>query len=272
LVPRIAANIGTANLIMGHYGGASPYPQCFPQVTDKHSAGLKVVEAACKMLVSAADAIQATKIMPFAGQYILGGRLSQLNDSRATLPLDQAVDFIRTITAREVVSVKPGGSIDLSEGVQDEPYLEPSTDIKQRYIERISKSIFPYEREKSNDWSTVEQDLMEAASPVVTRSKFAAIQFENSFVIGDSRNYVTINLDPAGMRTSVTIGDSPIFENITTILMPTELLRRLSTRKKGYKGFTPMHWNQADVGSHFIWTRKGEYDLNSHMLLNFFGV
>lgn len=272
LVSRIAANIGSADLIMGHYGGASPFPQCFPQVIDKQSAGAKVIETACKMLVSAADAIGAKKIMPFAGQYILGGKLSHLNDMRATLPLDQAVDFIRNITNREVISVQTGGSIDLSEGIQDNPYLEPSIEIKQNYITKISRNKFPYEKIHSSPWSTAAQDLLEAATPVVVRSRMATIQFENSFVIGDTKNYVTINLDPAGLQTCVTAGISPIFENVTTITMPSELLRRLCTRKKGYKGFTPMHWNQADVGSHFTWSRDGNYDLNSHMLLNFFGI
>ena len=272
LVPRIGANIGSADLIMGHYGGASPYPQCFPQVIDKPSARSRVVEATCKMLISAADAVDAKKIMPFAGQYILGGRLSHLNDSRAVLPLDQAVNFVQTLTDREVVSVRPGGCIDLSEDVQDEPYLEPSIEVKQAYIEKISKNKFPYENINSDKWHHVEQDLLEAAKPVAVRSRIANIQFENSFVVGDGKNYVTINLDPAGSRSGVSSGVTPIFDNVTTITIPTELLRRLSTRKKGYKGFTPMHWNQADVGSHFVWERKGEYDLNSHMLLNFFGI
>lgn len=272
LIPRIAANIGVSDLIMGHYGGASPYPQCFPEVIDKQGAGFKVVVEACKMLVSAADAINAQKIMPFAGQYVLGGRLSHLNDSRATLPLDQAVNLIKTMTAREVISVMPGGSIDLSEGWQHESYSEPSNQIKNDYINKISTQVFPYEKGKSEPWETAEHDLFMAATPIADRSKTASIKFGNSFVIGDSNTHVTINLDPTGKQTGVSLGVNPTFENVTTISMPTELLKKLTTRRNGYKGFTPMHWNQADVGSHFIWERDGEYDLNSHLLLNFFGI
>jgi UDP-MurNAc hydroxylase len=272
LVPRIAANIGQADLIMGHYGGASPFPQCFPQISNKREAAKKIVEATCHMLISAADAVEAKKIMPFAGQYILGGKLTHLNDFRATLPLDEAAILLRQITKREVVTVTPGGNIDLTQGLQSASYVEPSEDVRRTYIQNISKIEFNYEKERSAAWDSVESDLIVAATPVATRSIMAKIQKENSFVIGDGENFVTINLDPQGKRTGVVSGNAPIFESVTTITMPTELLRRLSTRAKGYKGFTPMHWNQADVGSHFVWQRRGEYDLSSHSLLNFFGI
>jgi UDP-MurNAc hydroxylase len=272
LVSRIAANVGKVDLIMGHYGGASPFPQCFPEVSNKAEAGMKVVEATCKMLISAAEAVEAKKIMPFAGQYILGGKLTHLNDSRATLPLDEAAIFLRHITEREVVTVVPGGFIDLTHGLQSASYIEPSQEIKNSYLEKISKVEFNYEKGHIFAWDSVKTDLIVAASPIATRSAKAKIGKENSFVIGDGSNFVTINLDPKGIKTNVVLGNAPIFESVTTITMPTELLRRLSTRVKGYKGFTPMHWNQADVGSHFTWQRQGDYDLASHSLLNFFGV
>ncbi len=272
LVPRIAANVGKADLIMGHYGGASPYPQCFPEVSNKSEAGRKVVEATCKMLISAADAIGAEKIMPFAGQYMLGGNLAHLNDFRATLPLDAAADFIRRNTTRQVVTMTPGGSIDLTSGLKSASYVEPSKEVKEMYLKKISKFEFNYEKKRLSVWENAERDLIAAAKPVASRSEMAKIQKANSFVIGDGTNFVTINLDPEAKRTNVLPGNAPIFENVTTITMPTELLRRLSTRAKGYKGFTPMHWNQADVGSHFTWKRHGEYDLASHSLLNFFGI
>ena len=272
LIARAAANIGEADLIMGHYGGASPYPQCFPDVINKTQAGMKVVEETCKTLVSAADAVNAKKIMPFAGQYILGGKLTHLNDFRATLPLDDAADYIREITNREVVTVMPGGSIDLTLEQKSPNYTEPSTEVRDNYLKEISKFEFNYEKKRSTDWDNVEKDLVVAATPIATRSVLAKIQKENSFVIGDGINFVTINLDPAGKKTGVLAGAVPIFESVTTITMPTELLKLLSTRAKGYKGFTPMHWNQADVGSHFTWRRIGDYELASHSLLNFFGI
>jgi UDP-MurNAc hydroxylase len=210
--------------------------------------------------------------MPFAGQYVLGGRLADLNSERATIPLDHAVVKLRELTSKEVVSVMPGGEIDLSSGLKSADYCEPPIEISLSYIEKISKTQFTYEKTAAKPWHNISLDLINAAQTVAERSHRARIAFENSFVIGDGTHWVTINLDPNHIETAVEFGPKPKFSNVTTITMPHELLRRLSTRKSDYKGFTPMHWNQADVGSHFIWHRTGEFDLISHGLLNFYGV
>lgn len=272
LVPRIAANIGKADFLMGHYGGASPFPQCFPDVKDKRLAARKVVEIACTMLITAADALDVKYVMPFAGQYVLGGKLIDLNVDRATLPLDEAVGFIKSITEREVISMNPNGYIDLSANDRSSDYIEPDSKLMAEYLLDISKIKFPYEDLDEPNWDSFQEDLLKSATTVAERSKSASISFKNSFVIGDGNRWVTINLDPNHLETSVEIGKKPKFENVTEILMPSRLLFWLSTRKAHYKGFTTLHWNQADGGSHFIWKRSGEYDLASHSLLNFYGV
>jgi len=141
-----------------------------------------------------------------------------------------------------------------------------------RYLAKISKTKFVYERTGEISWPNFEEDLLRSARQIVTRSKSAQILLKNSFVIGDGEKWVTINLDPDHLETSAAIGYQPQFENFTEIKMDCDLLRRLSTRKTNYKGFTTLHWNQADVGSHYVWKRTGEFDLASHSLLNFYGV
>jgi UDP-MurNAc hydroxylase len=272
LIPRIAANIGKADLLMGHYGGASPFPQCFPEVKDKKSAARKVVETACNMLSTAADALDVKYVMPFAGQYVLGGKLSDLNGDRATVPLDEAVGLIKSITNREVISMNPNGYINLSTNNRSSDYIEPDSKVMGKYLSDISIIKFPYEELDEPIWDSFEEDLLNSATTVAERSKSASISFKNSFVIGDGNKWVTINLDPNHLETSVEIGKNPKFENVTEISMPSRLLLRLSTRKSDYKGFTTLHWNQADTGSHFMWKRSGEFDLASHSLLNFYGV
>jgi UDP-MurNAc hydroxylase len=272
LVSRIAGHIGKADLLMGHYGGASPYPQCFPDVEDKAKAGRQVIKNACETLLTAADALDAQFVMPFAGQYMLGGSLHVLNSDRATLPLDQAVSYLQKITSREVISVNPFGEIDLSSGNKTSDYVEPSQQISTDYQLELSHMRFSYEKEDPQPWIRSSTDLEIAAESISQRSKFSKISFSNSFVIGDGDKWITINLDSANLQTTFTLGRDPKFEDVTEILMHPELLRRLSTRKRGYKGFTTMHWNQADVGSHFQWKRSGRFDLQSHSLLNFYGV
>jgi hypothetical protein len=195
-----------------------------------------------------------------------------LNSDRATLPLDQAVSYLQSITHREVISVVPFGEFDLSNNLKSPDYVEPNTAELSNYLARISKEKFPYEIDSFKNWENADIDLMRAAKPVLERSAFTKIEFSNSFIIGDGENWITINLDQTHSLSGIELGKSAMFENVTEIQIPRELLRRLATRKEGFKGFTPMHWNQADVGSHFIWKRTGHFDLASHGLLNFYGV
>jgi UDP-MurNAc hydroxylase len=272
LVPKIAANIGQADLIMGHYGGASPYPQCFTDVSDKKVAGFKVINAACDTLLLAADSIKAKYVMPFAGQYVLGGRLVGLNPDRATLPLDEAVNLLRSKTDKEVISIRPGGEINLCTGDKDSDYVEPTFDATTYYLQSIAKAKFSYEKVFSKSWLDFSTNLIRAAEPVIRKSEALKLSFNNSFVIGDGDHFVTINLGVDKNDRSYAVGVSPKFETVTSIEMPESLLYRLSNRVSDYKGFTTMHWNQADVGSHFTWKRVGPFDLSAHSLLNFFGT
>ncbi len=272
LVPKITANIGSADVLMGHYGGASPYPQCFSEVLDKKLAGMQVVESTCKMLIEASDAVAARYVMPFAGQYVLGGKLAVLNPDRATIALDKAVEKLRTMTKREVLSVIPGGEINLSSCTKSPDYNEPSNEVYKEYIEQISKKKFSYEKGPERAWESWDQDLLESASKVVIKSRGVKLPFSSSVVIGDGTNFVTINFECYGLGSNVCLGNKPMYETVTEIMVPTALLRNLSSRRSNYKGFTTMHWNQADVGSHFVWKRRGEFEPISHSFLNYFGA
>lgn len=272
LVKRISANIGKADLLLGHYGGASPYPQCFPEVADKKAAAKKVVENTCGMLVAAADALEVEQIMPFAGQYVLGGGLIGLNEDRATVPLDQAVELLKTLTDRKVISINPFGEIDLTKDVKTDDYVEPDSSTLAEYLSEIGTRRFPYEKNSEFSWDEPERDLLRAAQAIIQKCETAKVGISNSFVIGDGENWVTVNLSRDYEGCSLSLGKAPVYEVVTEIEMSPQLLRDLTRRNPGYQGFTTMHWNQADVGSHFIWRRTGGFDQVSHMLLNFFGT
>lgn len=267
LVPRLAPLIGRADLLMGHYGGASPFPQCFPDVVDKLSAARAVTDRVCRMLASASDAVSAQYVMPFAGQYVLGGRLTGLNKDRATLPLDEACGVVATYAEAEAISVVPGGTVDLNAAEKDASYVEPSEAVYEEYIDRIRDVSFPYERSRAAALS--DADLLAAARLIVERAPGFGLTGETSFVITADDNELTLDLSPSGA--AARLGDSPRFSNVTRIDMPATLLSYLCQRPGQYTGFTAAHWNQADTGSHFVWRRDGDFDLKAHLMLNFFG-
>jgi UDP-MurNAc hydroxylase len=265
---RLAPLIGKADLLMGHYGGASPYPQCFPEVIDRHSEGRKVVNQTCETLGVAANALAARFVLPFAGQYVLGGRLVSLNKDRATVPLDQAAAIVDQACRAEVVTLAPGGSIDFDSDTKDPDYVEPPADVLVAYEERLLSRRFPYENVSLA--RLTEGELERCAGLIIQRAAGFGLSRPSSFIIGDESVSVSIEVGPHGGR--VRSGEYPSGDSVTRISMPYQLLSFLGRRRRGYQGFTSAHWNQADVGSHFIWRRSGEFDLRAHMLLNFFGA
>jgi hypothetical protein len=168
--------------------------------------------------------------------------------------------------------MEPFGEFDFNLGLGSTPFKEPSAAIRESYFAKISKSQFIYEREFATIWDCASTDLEAAARNVIAKSRNARIAFDNSFVIGDGVNYVTINLFVDSEKNNFQLGQSAKNQICTRITMPPSLLRMLTTKKANFNGFTPLHWNQADGGSHFLWERNGDFDLNSHMLLNFFGA
>lgn len=272
LVPKVAANIGKADILMGHYGAASPFPQSFPKIKDKKAAIEKVVSQALKDLTLAAEALDARYIFPFAGQYLLGGRLHELNDFLAILPLDKTVEELRKMSNKTILSVEPFGTINLNDITAHKHYTEPASEMRQKYIQEIARVKFPYERTFSTSWENSEHDLIRAAKRVLNLSKSALLSFDNSFVIGDGTHCITINLYKRGNQSTISLGEFPTCPTVTRIKMPENLLRMLCNRRNEFIGFTPLHWNQADGGSHFTWEREGLFDLNAHLLLNFFGT
>ena len=62
------------------------------------------------------------------------------------------------------------------------------------------------------------------------------------------------------------VTDTEIFSNVTTISADPRLLKRLLLRKPNYQGFTQYHFNQAEIGSHFEWSRIGQYPKETQFL------
>lgn len=56
------------------------------------------------------------------------------------------------------------------------------------------------------------------------------------------------------------------FENHTVIELDQRLLKRLVLRRSGYVGFTQYHFNQAEIGSHLAWRRRGPYNSETRFL------
>lgn len=262
--------IGEVDLLLGQYGGAGPFPQCFFDIEDDEKLkkaselGWRFVDR----LIETGRLLNARYVMPYAGQYVLGGKLSPLNPFRSVIPISEVIDRIGSAQFSIPLTIHPFSEFDLKTDNSLEPWIEPSKSHLDSYIDRISQVSYPYEG-PAEEWPNALDQMRSSLAKVA--EEFAA---GVAFGIKGSESSITISTEIASMsvnfsqkEASVT-DNGPRFENHTEIICDSRLLRRLISRRAGYKGFTQYHFNQAEIGSHFIWKRSGPYPKET-ALLNF---
>jgi UDP-MurNAc hydroxylase len=136
---------GDVDVLLCGYTGAGPYPQTYFDAGDP-----RLAEAAERKKIefferyrALTQAIGAKINIPFAGQYILGGKLVSLNDSRGVADAVEVLDLDRNA----VVLADNGGSIDTltcrPTAVRTEKYASAAIASRE---EEIKGRLMDYER------------------------------------------------------------------------------------------------------------------------------
>ncbi len=269
-VARVLPRLGRVDLLMGHFGGAGPYPQCFTDLPDeaKLLAAKRVAHAFIDRLGAAADAVKASFVFPFAGQYLLSGRLVTKNEFRAVLPMKDVVQRLRGATESEPITLAPFEYFEVGQGSISAPWIDPPELRLQAYQREIARVEFPYER-GPGEWLGFTDTMLKATSRVqraLTRaSRGSSLSGTASFILSDQLGQ-SITLDFTGPELTASPGDTPRHENVTKITTDARLWKRIVSRAAGYAGFTQYHFNQAEIGSHLEWRRSGRYPPETRFL------
>lgn len=281
---EVLRSLGRVDVLLGHYGGAGPFPQAFPDIVDKPAHARRLAYQFLHRLAAAAELVGARYVMPFAGQYQLGGHLAPLNADRSVVPLGEAVGWLKGKCSATAISLQPFKEVRLRDGELGTEWVEPSDDVLFDYLARIERSRYPYERENES-WRDARDELSGAFKRVARRYEdgvHAGLKMDPFSIeivadpalaiVGASGSDLAgyaLTLDFGADRLGGGVDCEPRSESLTRISVDPRLLRRLLTRSRGYHGFTQMHWNQAEIGSHLRWQRWGAYDPTAHSFLNF---
>jgi len=257
---KLWQKIGKIDLLLGHYGGAGPYPQCFDLSTESKVHESNIL--AQKFLTNLADAsnrLNSTYVMPYAGQYLLGGELSSLNNFRSVVPLSTALGYLESNSISTPISMSPFTVFNLDTGSGQIPWEEPSRESIVEYVNSISESKYPYQLKEEN-WDVGEASLTAALNNVKRH-------YENNLESSQLRTQHSVTLDCGNFSKTLNfdlnrtwISDGQAFDAETKISLDHRLLKRIITRSAGYSGFTQYHFNQAEIGSHMKWSREGSYN------------
>lgn len=255
-------------LLVG-YAGAGPYPQCF-ELSDNE----KIKEANLKQnkflnqSINFIELINPNYFMPFAGTYILGGSLADLNHTRGVPEISDAFCYIEeqlkkgNSTTRGVL-LNSYKSFNLLKP-ETEKYIKIDKDEKLKYLSKISKNLFDYQKEDYPDKTELKNLLFEAYEKFNNKRKELNVSSKTRIAINLYDLYAVF--DFKGGKVNFLPKDNIIGEeNIIIYRLDERLLYNI------LRGPRYAHWNNAEIGSHISFERRPNvYERNIYYCMNFF--
>lgn len=234
------------------YASAGPYPQTYAmdEKTMRQKAGLKRQQFALRH-TELRKALNPKCVIPFAGQYVLGGKLTHLNEFRG---VPDAIEVPNAIVLEE------GGFISTDDlkpsQVRREPYGNART-----FLTSIENNPMDYEKFPEMEYP-IKRLMAKAYKNAIAKSEcekehWFCIKYRDEwFCMNAERSNVYscwISSAPTGVRprSEITIDERYLFGLLTGIY----------------------HWNNAEVGSQFFTNRVPDvYNQKAQAFLNFLHV
>ena len=93
---KVLKDFKKIDFLLTGYGGAGPYPQCLDNLSlvDKIKEGNKKKFNFLKQSLDFINLIKPNYYMPFAGTYVLTGKLNKLQHLRGVPLVDEAYEFL----------------------------------------------------------------------------------------------------------------------------------------------------------------------------------
>lgn len=260
LLPKLRLQYPEIDLLMVAYAGAGPYPQCFAMEDEakKHASNTKK-----QMFISHArwfaQGLRAKRTFPFAGDYVLQGRLSNLNDYRGVATIEEVFHGLEK-TGVKCLKLSPGTSCAVSE--QPDSYVIPDEASKQEYVSRVLKSrVYDFDLDTMPTYSDIAIPMMESAVRLERKRQELGFRSDTKVYIPIGREAnACIRLDGKPSTIETRLEKS---KYIKMTVDPRLLMRILN-------GPRHAHWNNAEIGSHIQFERSPDvFERGIHHLMSF---
>ncbi len=252
-------------LLLG-YTGAGPYPQTYFDLDDSHIliAADKKKEEFFKRYTSTVEKFNPRVSIPFAGKYLLGGKLATLNNVRGVA---DPVEILK-VDPSAVVLADQGGEIDTVSYHASEVRIDfySKEDIAKK-ISNISSNKMSYERLFNQDeiyQLPLKRLILRANSVAQAKSEYALDYYFVIHMPEDEVAIININ-NKSKMPVKFQSSKEKFPEPRSEIFIDPRYLFGLMTNI--------YHWNNAEVGSQFQTRRTPNVLIReAQNFLNFFTV
>ena len=249
---------GFFDLSMMNYNSAGPYPSCFNNLseTEKTEEHFKNLKRNVDYLYENLKILNSKFFLPFAGAYVLGGRLSYKNKYLGTMTWDKCIDMLKEKGEEletDYIALNEGTTFDLSTGLPDREYRPINENDIDTYVDsKLSKLKYPYELDDMPDESKLLDDINNAVLAMEER-------LERIKLVPD----MSVHLEIYNKEISVIDVPEHKSNGVLNCKMDPRLLRRILDRSS--------HWNNAEIGCHIEFVRTpNHYSPDMHTALQFF--
>ena len=252
---------GTIDLAMINYNAAGPYPSCFNNLSkdEKKSEHKRILDRNFAYMHELVEVLKPKYVLPFAGAYVLGGNLSQLNRYLGTSTWEvcaQELNF-RGLTSTQTILLRENDVFDIGTGESSSPYV-PIDEIEMAlYVNQISSMSYPYQSDGAPILNVMLDDIEIASRRMHDRMLRYSISTKTAVFLELGGHHCQIH--PVFERlTQAATRDTP---SLTCSLDP-RLMRRILDRIS--------HWNNAEIGCHIQFVRTpNSYEPDLHTALQF---
>ena len=242
------------DLLLHNYNAAGPYPACFTNLREeeKSSEHQRILNRNMDYMYNNIQELSPTYTVPFAGAYVLGGKLHQKNKYLGTTTWDICADYLnqKENLSTQIICLSENDCLNLETGSTNNKYVKIDLNGMNTYIiEELSKLKYPYELDQDPDLDLLFHDTLTAVKLMSERSKrYKLIADINVELIVGSLNIPIIEVENPKSQLSASLDP--------------KLMRRILDRKA--------HWNNAEIGCHIEFNRvPNHYSPDIRTILQF---
>jgi len=268
---KIKSQYSKIDVLLVGYTSASAFPQCFELTENQKKIEQERLQ---KMYVEYAEKyvqlFEPQYFFPFAGRYVLAGKLSELNTYKGAYELEEAFDYF---TASKINSNKHKCIIlnskeyfDITSGKSSKAYEPLILEEKNSYIKNIlSKKKLDYEYENFPTEEEILSKISESYKHFEEKRNQLRFSSDTQIIItiSDSKN-ILISCNGNGYKI-ITENECSKIKNFVKMTLDLRLLKWI------LDGPRFAVWNNAEIGSHIKFERNPEkYERGLYYCLSYF--
>ena len=268
---KIKNRYNDIDFLLFGYSSASAFPQCFNlSQSEIENSKKEIIKKYLTLGESYINLFKPKFYMPFAGRYVLGGKNSNLNNNRAKIELEDALDYFSKSTTinhnlHKGVILNQKSTFDISKGESDYEYISVDLNEKNNYIDTVlSKRKYDYEDDENPKLSDFIDILPKCFERFEKKRNQLTFSSDTPVFIHLPENQLLV-LHYDGKPYEI-ISKNDFDKNTKFLMIETDfkLLFRL------LRGPMFAHWNNSEIGSHLKFSRNPNiYEIGLYYCLNF---